>query len=53
MMVGTRETTNTAMKELLSNEPGPIISGSRWWIPALVAGITAIVLILLKKMNLL
>jgi len=52
MMVGTRETTNTAMKELLGNgQSESITTRSRWWIPALLLGLAALVLILLKKMN--
>jgi hypothetical protein len=50
MMVGTRETTNTAMRELLS-EQVETTAKSRWWIAATVLGIISIVLILLKKMN--
>jgi hypothetical protein len=49
MMVGTRETTNTAMMELLNEEPAPVIS--RWWISALILGLAALILILLKKMQ--
>ena len=54
MMVGTRETTNKAMRELLRNEQSEIVvTRNRWWIPALIVGIAAILLILLKKLNVL
>ncbi|MES2646049.1 MAG: hypothetical protein V4717_04180 [Bacteroidota bacterium] len=50
MMVGTRETTNTAMMELLG-EQEPARVQNRWWIAALILGLTAITLIFLKKMQ--
>ncbi len=50
MMVGTTETTNTAMIEMLSEYTGHPVK-ERWWVPALIIGIASLVLIFLKKMN--
>ena len=50
MMVGTTETTNTAMIEML-NEQGNQLTRDRWWIAALVIGLASLVLIFLKKMQ--
>jgi hypothetical protein len=50
MMVGTRETTNTAMRELLGEQPEAVVK-SRWWIAATILGIISIALIFLKKMH--
>ncbi|CAN5733428.1 hypothetical protein BH10BAC3_BH10BAC3_23920 [soil metagenome] len=51
MMVGTRETTNTAMIEMLQDQQTDEPVNSRWWIAATIMGVVAIVLILLKKMQ--
>lgn len=50
MVVGTTETTNTAMIERLSEQTDQPVK-SRWWIAALVIGITSLLLIFLKKMQ--
>ena len=50
MMVGTTETTNTAMIEML-NEQGNQVTRNRWWVAALVIGLASLVLIFLKKMQ--
>lgn len=50
MVVGERETTNTAMRELLYEQPDTK-TNSRWWIAALAIGIISIALILLKRMH--
>ena len=51
MMVGTRETTNTAMIEMLQDQQTGEPANSRWWIAATILGLVAIVLILLKKLQ--
>ena len=50
MMVGTTETTSAAMQEMLEEQP-VIKKRSLWWIAATIIGLTAIVLIYLRKME--
>jgi hypothetical protein len=50
MVVGDRERTSTQMQEFLI-EQAAYRPADRWWIPALVIGFTALVLILLRKMQ--
>lgn len=52
MVVGDNETTSTQMQEYFAGQD-EVKPASRWWIPALVIGVVAVVLILLKKMQVL
>jgi hypothetical protein len=52
MVVGNSETTSTIMEEYfaIQEEEKPV---NRWWIAALMVGLTALTLIILKKMQIL
>jgi hypothetical protein len=44
ILVGDKETTNTAMNEWLNDDSTPV---RKWWLPALVAGIVAIIVLVI------
>ncbi len=51
LMVGTTETTSTAMKEFLEEQPVVVVPKQRWWLSATAIAVVSVILIVLKKMG--